>query len=224
MVMIVFTMLSCTAKDSPVPPKQADVSAVAGQSAESVSVSVSRDSLSSSPELEKSIRVDVTPAALKRFDVMQIKVSGTPDGSQLGFEWAKNGARLDQTGDTLRIGDDFKRGDRIDCAVKVEAGNRSNLWFVSGVVGNAPPVFEGSASVMREQERVYRITVKASDPDGDSLTFSLKPAVDGASINATTGEVNYTAPAGKKDSAVITIGAADGNGGETYYTVNFELQ
>lgn len=223
----VFLLVACSAKDAPQTPKEPVAPAATAQRGgveSSGSVSVSSGSAMDSSELEKSVRVEVSPSSVKRRDTMQIKVTGAPEGSTIVYEWARNGVRLAESGNSMQIGDEFKRGDRVDCAVKVETPGRTAVWYVSGLIANSPPIFEGNPTVLRVQERAYKITIKASDPDGDTISYALKPPVDGASINSATGEVHYTAPADKKGSVSLTIAASDNNGGETFYTIGFEIQ
>jgi hypothetical protein len=219
-------IFGCSKKDAPQSNQSQNEAAIPSQQTTDSSgmMSVTSGVQSGSSNLEKSIRVEVTPSVIKRFDTIRISVSGVPNGATISYEWAKNGSRLSESGSSLYIGDDFKRGDRIDCAVKVEASGHPSIWYVSGFVANAPPVFESSPTVMHVQERTYKITVKASDPDGDPISFLLKQPVEGATINSSTGEIDYIVPQNKKDAVTFLIAAQDGHGGETVYTVKFDLQ
>ena len=83
-----------------------------------------------------------------------------------------------------------------------DAGNpkacATQTWTVK--VNNRPPVITSSAPTNATASKAYTYAVKASDPDGDTLTYSLPTKPAGASINASTGAISWTpahADAGK---------------------------
>lgn len=70
----------------------------------------------------------------------------------------------------------------------------------------------------------YSYDVEASDPDGDSLTFSLETSPTGMTINATTGEISWNP--GSLGSYPVSVKVSDGDLFDTQdfnILVSFEL-
>ncbi len=80
-----------------------------------------------------------------------------------------------------------------------------------GLPGSAPPQISGVApgSVIAGQS--YSFIPTASDPDGDTLTFSVSGLPSWAAFNTATGEISGTPQAGDIGTFVdIAIGVSDG--------------
>src|SRR5262245_48462123 len=61
-----------------------------------------------------------------------------------------------------------------------------------GPTGNAAPTIQGQPSGSVQAGQAYSFTPSASDPDGDSLTFSVTNLPDWAAFNTATGRVSGT--------------------------------
>lgn len=170
------------------------------------------------------IQIAVTPQFPKRGDTLKIQVTGATEGSSISYNWKLNGTALSESGPELKLDQSFKRGDSVDCAIVVDERGVKNTWSLSSVLGNAAPVIEGQPTILHVAERKYKISFKASDPDGDQLIYSLKQPVPGAAIASDTGEITYEAPAGTTGKVEMLASVSDGNGGESLYNVVFELQ
>lgn len=68
-----------------------------------------------------------------------------------------------------------------------------------------------------------RSLLKATDPDGDPLTYSLKSAPPGVTINPTTGLIQWNVPPDFKGMAPITVSVTDGHGGEVMQSFTVEI-
>ena len=99
--------------------------------------------------------------------------------------------------------------------------NSSNYWvdvvFVTSLGGGTdttPRLSDPGAQASAEGETVG-LTLVASDPDGDSLTFGATGLPAGLSLDASTGEIGgtlgYTVSGGSPYSVTVTV--SDGNGG-----------
>ena len=141
----------------------------------------------------------------------------------LTYYWSKNGSQLSETSDTLSLSDNFKRGDKIDLTVVPDDGKRKgNPVSVSIFVANSPPVINPSDETSKFDRKQFSHQVKATDPDGDPLTYALKAGPPGMTIDASTGLITWPVPTDFKGTAQITVSVTDGYGGETLesFTVN----
>ena len=93
-------------------------------------------------------------------------------------------------------------------------------------VNEAPTVNPPASTLsVRENNATYSFIVSGTDPEGNSLSYSIKTGSDGSSfkINSTTGEVTFKTPPNfeAKNSYSLTIRATDGGGlfGERAFTI-----
>jgi hypothetical protein len=71
---------------------------------------------------------------------------------------------------------------------------------------------------------VYTYQVRASDPDGDALTYSMESPVKGMAIDPATGLLQWNVPAEFKGKTDVSITVGDGNGGTSTYSVTITIQ
>ncbi len=77
---------------------------------------------------------------------------------------------------------------------------------------NRAPVISGTAGTAVREGSAYSFTPTASDPDGDSLTFSVNNKPAWASFSASTGRLSGTPPAGSAGNYQgIVISVSDGS-------------
>ena len=60
----------------------------------------------------------------------------------------------------------------------------------------------------------YEGQIIASDPDGDTLVYSLKSAPSGMTIDGSTGLIKWNVPTDFKGKAPFKVVVSDGHGGE----------
>lgn len=82
------------------------------------------------------------------------------------------------------------------------------------VLANSAPLI-GSVPPYDLQNGSYRYQVKASDPDGDRLSFRLLKAPSGMTIDAATGLIEWKIPAAQpeRQEVAIKLQVDDGDGG-----------
>ncbi|PJA80422.1 MAG: hypothetical protein CO148_03415, partial [Nitrospirae bacterium CG_4_9_14_3_um_filter_41_27] len=61
-------------------------------------------------------------------------------------------------------------------------------------------------------------------PDGDTLTYSLKSAPSGMTIDSSKGMIKWNVPPEFKGKAPITISVTDGHGGESLQNLTLEIR
>ena len=74
---------------------------------------------------------------------------------------------------------------------------------------NSSPIIESTPATTTKEGAVYTYDVEATDPNGDTLTYSLTNSPTGMTINSTTGVITWTpAAAGSFD---VTVEVSDGS-------------
>jgi len=85
--------------------------------------------------------------------------------------------------------------------------------FTGCFLFNSSPVIESDPVTTAKEGAVYTYDVEATDPNGDTLTYSLTTSPTGMTINSNTGVITWTpAAAGSFD---VTIKVSDGSKSET---------
>jgi hypothetical protein len=136
------------------------------------------------------------------------------DGDALQFEiaWSKNG---EPAGNGSRLTTPLKRGDKVSVTVTPFDGKergKSTTQFRD--ILNTAPVIEGQEQ-FQVSDNAVTFHVRASDADGDPLTFSLKDAPAGMSIDRGTGWVRWVTSPGIPGKVPFTVVVSDGAGGES---------
>ncbi|MBA4371563.1 MAG: hypothetical protein C0402_01735 [Thermodesulfovibrio sp.] len=168
-------------------------------------------------------RVKLMPEVFKSGDLLSVEVSGTdPDGDTVTFlyEWTKNGQ---PAGNGRVMDSQVKKGDKVlvkitpfDGEVNGRAGTLNNE------IRNMPPMLIDNRDY-KFDGRVLTHQARATDPDGDPITYSLKNAPQGMAINSSSGLTTWTVPPGLKDKGSYTVVAKDPNGGESSQLFNYDL-
>ncbi|MCR4309401.1 MAG: cadherin repeat domain-containing protein [Deltaproteobacteria bacterium] len=136
------------------------------------------------------------------------------DGDAVQFEiaWQKNGQ---PAGTGNRLTAPVKRGDKVTVTVTPFDGKeRGKSATLFREILNTPPVIEGQEQ-FQVTENAVTFHVRASDADGDPLTFSLKDAPAGMSIDRKTGWVRWVTSPGTTGKVPFTVIVSDGAGGES---------
>ena len=85
--------------------------------------------------------------------------------------------------------------------------------FTGCFLFNSSPVIESDPVTTAKEGATYTYDVEATDPNGDTLTYSLTTSPTGMTINSNTGVITWTpAAAGSFD---VTVEVSDGSKSET---------
>ena len=136
------------------------------------------------------------------------------DGDPVQFEiaWRKGGQ---PAGTGNRLTEPVRRGDRVTVTVTPFDGKeRGKSATLSREIINTPPAIEGQEQFQVSDDAVT-FHVRASDADGDPLTYSLKDAPAGMSIDGKTGLVRWVTSPGTIGKVPFTVIVSDGSGGES---------
>jgi hypothetical protein len=175
----------------------------------------------SPPEISK---VKILPEVFKPGDTLSVEASGSDrDGDEvtISYEWTKNG---EPAGNSKQIEVPLKRGDKVDIKITLfdgEAYGRSVILHREIV--NLPPMIVEDKKYNFDG-KVYTYQINATDPDGDPLTYSLKSAPSGMTIEPSTGLIKWDVPLEFKGKTSFIVLVNDGHGGEATQSFNIEIK
>jgi hypothetical protein len=169
-------------------------------------------------------KVKILPEVFKPGDTMSVEVSGSDideDEVTISYEWTKNG---EPAGNSKQIVGLLKRGDRVSVKITPfdgEAYGRSGVLHRE--ILNLPPMISEDKK-FNFDGRVYTYQIKATDSDGDPLTYSLKTAPAGMTIDPSAGLIKWNVPPEFKGKTPITVSVTDGHGGESLHSLTLEIK
>jgi hypothetical protein len=172
------------------------------------------------PEISK---VKILPEIFKPGDNLSVEASGSDrDGDEvtIAYEWTKNG---EPAGNNKQIDVPLKRGDQVDIKITPfdgEAYGRSVI--LRREILNLPPMIIEDKKYNFDG-KVYSCQIKAADPDGDPLSYFLKTAPSGMTIDLLTGLIKWNVPPEFKGKTSITVSVNDGHGGEAVQSFTLEI-
>lgn len=146
------------------------------------------------------------------------------DSLTIEYQWLLNGEPLeDQPGSRLPS-TAFSKGDEIKVAIVVDDGySRSARYETRNLnLPGGPPVIT-SRPPTSFQAAEYNYQVKASDPDGDPVTFTLDEAPEGMVIDAETGQISWPLKKVEPGAYRIRISVSDADGGNAYQEFTLTL-
>jgi len=94
-------------------------------------------------------------------------------------------------------------------------GTDTEEWTINVGTPNNSPVITTTAPTSAVENQLYEYSPIATDPDGDTLTWSLEDEPEGMSIDTSTGMITWT-PDPTLDfttSGIVVLTVVDGNGG-----------
>ena len=109
----------------------------------------------------------------------------------------------------------FTGGDALAVMITPSDGASEGVPYRTkyAIIVNAPPRIISEPPEIIPTEGVYTYQVKAEDPDGDPLTFSLSQAPEGMTIDAETGLISWPISPDAVGTHKVFIDADDGNYG-----------
>jgi len=174
----------------------------------------------SPPEISK---VKILPEVFKPGDTLNIEASGSDidgDGVSISYEWTRNGFPV---GNGPHIEGPVKRGDKISIKITPFDGEDYGRAVVlqREMVNMTPMIIENKKYTFNGN--VYTYQVNATDADGDTLTYILKKAPPGMTINSSTGLIKWNVPPDFKGKSPFTVSVTDGHGGEVTQSFTLEI-
>jgi hypothetical protein len=153
-------------------------------------------------------------------DVLKVSIQDKAgDGITWVYEWTKNNQPFGR-GDSTK---DFKRGDNVAVKIMPFDGEKyGNPKILTTEIKNTTPrVVEDKVAIFDGKQFSYQ--VKATDADGDSLTYSLVEGPPGATIDQKSGIITWSNVPEDQQKLDLKVKINDGHNGEITYpvTVNF---
>jgi Putative Ig domain len=206
-------------------PAQTEQAPLASPRAGAESSDASQDGVANRPP--RVTAIDVTPLAPSTGDTLKLAVTTVdPDENTVNliYQWFKNDVLLIESSSSLQLTDLFKRGDKITAVVTPDDGQvRGGAARMDVTVGNAPPVITSSPTQSSFSNRTFTYGIQASDKDNDNLSYSLKSAPAGMTVQSSTGLVQWNVPTDHRGKMSATIVVSDGHGGEALQSFAFEI-
>jgi hypothetical protein len=169
-------------------------------------------------------KVKYIPEVFKPGDMLGVEVIGAadPDGDEVVFtyEWIKN----NEPAGTGRIMDTpVKKGDKIVVKIIPSDGETPGRTItLNSQIRNMPPVINDNKEFTYDGKLLVH-QLKAVDPDGDPLEYSLNNAPQGMTINSATGLITWNVPASFSGKGSLTAVVKDPLGGEATQVLNFDI-
>ncbi len=179
-----------------------------------------RDTIKNNPpELS---RVKLMPEVFKPGERLYIDAEGSDvDNNEVTiiYEWSINGK---PAGNSREIDAEIKRGDRLSVKITPFDGETYGRTItINKEIKNMRPVItEDTLLIFDGKTSTYQI--KASDPDGDDLTYSLKTAPDGMTIGS-SGLIRWEVPPDFTGKTPVAVSVLDGKGGETVLSFDVNI-
>jgi hypothetical protein len=171
------------------------------------------------PELS---RVKIMPEAFKPGDRLYVDAAGSDidgDDVSINFTWTVNG---EPAGNSKEVGVQIKRGDRLSVKVTPFDGETyGDSITLNREVRNLPPLIAEDKEFTFDG-KTYTYRIKATDPDGDNLTYSVKTGPDGLAIDS-SGMIKWDVPLDFRGKAPVSVAVLDSNGGETRLNFNIDI-
>ena len=172
------------------------------------------------PELTK---VKLMPEIFKAGDEVYVDAAAKDvdgDEATVLYEWTKNG---EPAGTGKAIEGQVKRGDKITVKVTPFDGEARGLPItLKSEIGNMPPSIT-EHNKFNFDGKVWTYQVKATDPDGDTLTYTLNSAPQGMKIDQNSGLITWPVPNEFRGQTAFTATVKDGHGGEASYTAKVTI-
>ena len=172
----------------------------------------------------KIVKLDLVQDPVADAASLRVEASGLDvDGDSVTFlyEWTKNG---DSAGDGDRIEGALKRGDAVTVKVIPFDGTDYGVsTIVRRELSNMRPVIAPNKEFTFDG-KMYTYQVRASDPDGDTLTYSMASPVNGMTIDPASGLLQWNVPSEFKGNEDVSITVSDGHGGTATYNITITIQ
>jgi len=172
--------------------------------------------------------VGVTPAPLHQQVTVHAAVEGADvdgDAVSYSYQWLKDGVELPGQTEESLDGAMVEKGSHIQVQVTPFDGEVAGDVRLSPVVTvqNSPPRITSQPTISLNGDGAYIYQVVAEDPDGGPVTYSLKSAPEGMSIDSAEGTIRWTATRNDIGIHPIEIVATDAEGAEVIQRYDLQI-
>ncbi len=104
-------------------------------------------------------------------------------------------------------------------------GNTAHLVVPISVQDqNRPPVLQTVPDQVIREGVAFKLTLEASDPDGDTLSYQVSPLLDGLEMDPSSGELTWQPNFQQSGVYVLTLSVGDPLGGMTTQDISFTVE
>lgn len=161
--------------------------------------------------------VSLTPQTARIEDRLEVQVEASdPDHDRVDliYKWYRNDAVIKEGEEAFLDTTGFAARDKVMVEVTAHDPSISGNSLKSEplVLGNSAPKIVSTPPVSTAEDR-YDYPVKATDPDGDQLTYQLEAAPPGMTISPESGHIAWQIPSDQQGIFHVKVIAKDGQGG-----------
>jgi hypothetical protein len=181
--------------------------------------------------------IHLEPVPIRRGEQLKVKViAGDPDGDPvtLSYKWLRNDKEISEAKTDTLDTKDFRKKDVLAVLVTASDGKtpREGRAGLPAVIENSPPRFTSRppAEIVLvvpkdgpAREGMYEYAVTAVDPDEDPVTFELKQAPPGMTIDAVTGKISWKVTLENAGKHHVVIAAKDNDNGVTQQDFDLDI-
>ncbi len=171
------------------------------------------------PPVVESIRIERIPGNDTSNAFRAIVKAKDPDDDVIsfGYQWKLNGDDIpDATDEILEWDENLKKGSTISVGVIPFDGKDEGVWKAEGsfTIPNSPPIITSEPSPRIEDGKLT-YALKAEDPDGDPIEYTLKNAPRGMTIEPATGLISWEFGEADIGEHTVEIIVTDSEGART---------
>lgn len=162
------------------------------------------------------------PTTLDALRVVATAKDADGDRVDIDYQWFINGRERFEFRDQVLPARAFKKGDVVQVTVTANDGAaQTERQSAELTIANSVPRFITDPNTLRD---IDGFRLEAADEDRDKLTYSLKGAPDGMTIDKDLGVLRYKGTQDEPGGAYkITVIAEDPDGGRAGWTFGIEL-
>lgn len=160
------------------------------------------------------------PGTPRKGDDLYVEIKtfdGDGDNVTVDYEWFINGEIIPQQAlddPAVLNGELIKRGYRVSVKITPSDGEtKGRAIILENRVANSAPVVSDELET-EFNGSVYSAKIKAFDPDGDRITYYLKLAPEGMTIDPETGVITWLVTPDDEGEHDVIVSVKDGHGGE----------
>jgi outer membrane protein OmpA-like peptidoglycan-associated protein len=154
-------------------------------------------------------------------------VASDPDNDPLTYSWSVDGQNLAAAGPQITFGSEGRKPGIVKIACAVSDGEASATASSTGtirarVIPNHPPAIECLTTTMDVASGgSIDLKARASDPDGDKLTYTWSST--GGTVTGNGEAATFNASGAKAGSYTVTVTVDDGRGGKASCTMTVNV-
>lgn len=155
-----------------------------------------------------------------RIRVVVTEDRGHKHSTTYKYEWFKNSNRYGANEDSIT---GFRKGDKIDVKITPCDGekNGQSVLLTMTIERVSPQIVENKTLDFDGKTLSYQ--VKAIDPDGGSLTYSLASAPQDMTIDSATGRINWPVKTREYGKQSIHVMIKSSSGAEVIYPFTIDM-